>query len=520
MYTRILILLILLAPYSSRLLAEEFVSDLFVADRFIITHRDSSGLLSKTYPQDQSEQAQGTIERSLRCFPTITSRIQKSTQQRYKFWDILGIGEAQTTYTFTLAYESGIHCFSDDLTVTVTTSSVNRALSELLVNKVGLEFALGQKAVSLSSSYSNHQFFDLKLNTGDPRFETRVVVPAYALFKYFKQIPTGGIILFPSKIYAPTTLTRWEIKKFNGGVDFAGIGEAQLKSESEEKSSWSQRLVLREISNIEALQRLLIHLPEEQYLPAMFVPLAPAENQTRKVSTAGNLSPHELTVEYQGTKFKLNPDYADYLKSEQVTLDCQALGGCSNIQLGLTDIELKQIASLRKSEAAEIAKQNGDLDQATKLLQDSLRLFPNNHSARESLASIFYGLLNRPEDSLPHFLLLARDRNLPKDHFQLAKVQFELGQNANALQSIQRALQGDPGNGYAHYLAGQILLSLGKREASQTSFEKAIQLQPDYPNSHYELAMILKARGDTENATKHFSIACDHFLLAACGAND
>jgi tetratricopeptide (TPR) repeat protein len=88
----------------------------------------------------------------------------------------------------------------------------------------------------------------------------------------------------------------------------------------------------------------------------------------------------------------------------------------------------------------------------------------------------------------------------PLHHYQLARMFFERGKAARALEQIDRALEMDDQLPQVHFYQGYIHWSLGNWPEAEAAFRSAIALNPMYVDARMYLASCLEERGDPEAA--------------------
>jgi tetratricopeptide (TPR) repeat protein len=74
--------------------------------------------------------------------------------------------------------------------------------------------------------------------------------------------------------------------------------------------------------------------------------------------------------------------------------------------------------------------------------------------------------------------------------FNLGTAYFQLDQNDTAIDTLQRGLELEPANIYAHNYLGCAFLRKGRIESAAKEFQKAIALEETFAEPHYNLAML------------------------------
>ena len=115
---------------------------------------------------------------------------------------------------------------------------------------------------------------------------------------------------------------------------------------------------------------------------------------------------------------------------------------------------------------AQAYMKQGNDAQAAQVLKDSQRLFPNDF-----MVEYFSGL-----------------------------VSSRLGQNKEALASMERAVQLAPNVVECHFELGKLLLRVNRIPEAQAQFESAIALDPEMARSYYELSRVYARLGEKTKA--------------------
>jgi tetratricopeptide (TPR) repeat protein len=105
--------------------------------------------------------------------------------------------------------------------------------------------------------------------------------------------------------------------------------------------------------------------------------------------------------------------------------------------------------------------------------------------------------------------ILAADPDNARVLASKAKVLFSLRRDEEALTTVIRARELDPGRLEHHLLEGLFLLELGKTAEAEAPLRHAIDLDPHQPESHELLAASLAKRDRPAEAAEHFQKALD-----------
>ncbi len=104
---------------------------------------------------------------------------------------------------------------------------------------------------------------------------------------------------------------------------------------------------------------------------------------------------------------------------------------------------------------------------------------------------------------------LDQDDLLASPHYNLGVTLLQLGRLDEALPSLTKASELDPGNGDAQINLGICLARLGKNEQAITAFTKAITIKDSSPSAHYNLGIALAEIGQDQDALSHFEKAVE-----------
>ncbi|MDZ4852830.1 MAG: tetratricopeptide repeat protein [Pirellulaceae bacterium] len=96
--------------------------------------------------------------------------------------------------------------------------------------------------------------------------------------------------------------------------------------------------------------------------------------------------------------------------------------------------------------------------------------------------------------------ILGSRPNEPAALHGLAVLNSQLGNDAEAVQWIERAVVSDPQNAKFHFDCGLLRVRIGKLDAAIGSFLQALSLKPDYAEALNELGNVWRAQGKQEQA--------------------
>lgn len=96
------------------------------------------------------------------------------------------------------------------------------------------------------------------------------------------------------------------------------------------------------------------------------------------------------------------------------------------------------------------------------------------------------------------------DPSIPQIYFELAQVDFNVHQFADATRNLETFLRLNPDNAEAHALLGRTYQSMNQTGAAVLQFKKALALSPVVPLIHYSLGSAYESQGDVKSALKEF----------------
>ncbi len=100
---------------------------------------------------------------------------------------------------------------------------------------------------------------------------------------------------------------------------------------------------------------------------------------------------------------------------------------------------------------------------------------------------------------------------------KLGVAYMERGDQAVALQKLQRGLELDPNLPTGHYAIALLYEQLGELDKAEKHFRRAISLQPDYAEAHNAYGAFLCRKGQFDAADKQFMIAAQNPLYSTRG---
>lgn len=151
--------------------------------------------------------------------------------------------------------------------------------------------------------------------------------------------------------------------------------------------------------------------------------------------------------------------------------------------------------------------QKGDLDDADRLLNQSLKLHPKNSEALR-----LRGVILAFRKMLPEALSLF-DQSIKVDsrnwlsYSNRGNTLKELHQLDEALKSYNKAISLQPNYAEVYNNKGNVLLELGRLENSIDSYNKAVAINPIYADAYHGMGNALKKIGDLNKALESYQIA-------------
>lgn len=140
--------------------------------------------------------------------------------------------------------------------------------------------------------------------------------------------------------------------------------------------------------------------------------------------------------------------------------------------------------------------QRGNRLEGIRLLEESIRIAPNNSEAHNNRAIVLTEL-NRLDEALRSFEQATRiDPENVGAHLGLADTLHSLSRYDDAVRSYERAVQLAPSNAFAHYSMGFNLQLLGRYREAMRSYELATRYKPDLGEAHWNRSLLKLLTGD------------------------
>ncbi len=157
-----------------------------------------------------------------------------------------------------------------------------------------------------------------------------------------------------------------------------------------------------------------------------------------------------------------------------------------------------------------IAENDGDLATAQKMLEELLKVDPNNATTHQRLGRILFKL-NKGREAYEQFKLAAEaDPKMPPAELAMAQL---FSDKENAEKWIAHALERSGDDVRTHLAVGQFRLRSNRIDEAKTHSDKALELDPDGLDSNLLAGMVARMQADYPTAAKHFGAA--HLLSPA-----
>ena len=171
----------------------------------------------------------------------------------------------------------------------------------------------------------------------------------------------------------------------------------------------------------------------------------------------------------------------------------------------------------------------GEIEEAQRLYQDILKMFPKNKRAQQGLANLTEfkqraGTQNPPKEQIDQLINLYNNRQLGvviekakaltlqyPDTFVfwniLGAAAAQTGQVNQAINAFKKVIEINPDYPDAYNNMGNALKDQGKFNEAIASFNKALSLKPDYAEAYNNLGNALQKQGKLEEAIAYFDKA-------------
>ncbi len=236
---------------------------------------------------------------------------------------------------------------------------------------------------------------------------------------------------------------------------------------------------------------------DEPYHAGHWSPLRALITQQWKYIRSPKAELYDLLADPQELQNLANesPDQLQKLEGELTAWEermNQRLAG----NVSLTEQERRALSSLGY---ASHRKSNGEEERPLRDVKDML---PFYYKLNDAAAMIDAGRYDLAEPVLRE--VLAADDDYFAAHGELGRCLLKQNKLPEAVQSLRRTMELDPGAEQVQSMLGATLLLQGDYAAAVEALELAIRLNPDLYQNHFNLGMTLEKLGRPDEAIKHY----------------
>ncbi|MEW6001772.1 MAG: tetratricopeptide repeat protein [Nitrospirota bacterium] len=186
---------------------------------------------------------------------------------------------------------------------------------------------------------------------------------------------------------------------------------------------------------------------------------------------------------------------------------------CQSGDLNRASSVLKQILRVKPNNIdalhflGMICCQLEDYDNALRYIRKEIEITPSNADAYNNLGLVLQakGLLSEAIDCFRKAITL--NPLSPQAYYNLGFAFQNTGQLDEAILNYQKAIQIEPRLVEAYNNLGILLRAKGRLEEAVTCFQKAIQINPNYANTYNNLGLSLQDKGDIDEAIANYKKA-------------
>jgi tetratricopeptide (TPR) repeat protein len=153
--------------------------------------------------------------------------------------------------------------------------------------------------------------------------------------------------------------------------------------------------------------------------------------------------------------------------------------------------------------------QEGKLDIAQELYNQTLKINPGHSQALNNLAVIFTNLKEYQKAKDCYKKAIESDPNYADAHNNLGVVFKDLGENQKAKDCYIKAIELNPNYVNAYYNIGLVCKELGEHQKAKECFEKVIELNPNHVDANNNLGNIFTDFKEYQKAKKCFEKAIE-----------
>ena len=154
-----------------------------------------------------------------------------------------------------------------------------------------------------------------------------------------------------------------------------------------------------------------------------------------------------------------------------------------------------------------LTHQNGYNDTAVRLLQQAIRINPQDAKAHYNMGNLckLLGQLDKAKDCYHQAVALQADN--AEAHYNLGVILMEQEQCEAAVAEYKQALNIDPHRAEVQYNLGIVLMTLGRDKEARFHLSQTLAMQPDNAEAHGNLGVILQRQGEYAAAREHYQKA-------------
>ncbi len=151
---------------------------------------------------------------------------------------------------------------------------------------------------------------------------------------------------------------------------------------------------------------------------------------------------------------------------------------------------------------ADILKNNGQVEQATQIMEQLVAKRPENIEYTERLA-LAYALLGQYEKSLKYYQILEDKTDITEElSIQKHKLWLLLGNQQKANEEIVQLTKRYPAEPKYYSMLAEIYLKEGEKEKALAAYQKVKEINPDDPYIHISMADFFMNNQEYDNAFK------------------
>ncbi|MBZ5679881.1 MAG: tetratricopeptide repeat protein [Acidobacteriia bacterium] len=217
---------------------------------------------------------------------------------------------------------------------------------------------------------------------------------------------------------------------------------------------------------------------------------------------------------------KLRAPEADDLKI--VALDYVLLNDLASASRYLQQsLQLKPNNVEARYALGRVLYQQNQFDQAITAFQEVLRIDPRNVKAQDNLGLAWEGK-NETEQAIAAYQKAIEMDKAAAHHYEqpflnLGTLLSKLNRSEAAIPLLTRAIEIDAGSAQAHLELGRAYFNASQMDKAQGELEEAARLQPQKRETHYLLGRLYQRLGKTDQAKDEFKTTED--LIHAEGGN-